>query len=338
MKEGNNKHLAARCLMLAAGLVIMAFGVAFSIKASLGTSPISSVPYVTGLTSGLSVGTTTIMNCIFVAMQILILRRRYQWFQLLQIPAAVLFGSMIDLGTLVLAPLPAGGYALQWLLCAAGILLVALGVSVEVAAGLVTTAGEGVVLAVCQVLPVRFGSMKVAFDVTLVCLSVAIGLVFLGRVEGVREGTVAAAVLVGLLTRRFQKPVEALRACALKGCTKKERPARGAPFLLRGGSVPLVGEGVHLAEAAGKGGLAAPGVEVGGVAEGPHPEAGLALAALLGDEGGQGGGCGAGALPQHQGGEAQQMAQQHALHPEVAEQHHRVGVGALGPVDLALPL
>lgn len=110
MKEGNNKHLAARCLMLAAGLVIMAFGVAFSIKASLGTSPISSVPYVTGLTSGLSVGTTTIiMNCIFVAMQILILRRRYQWFQLLQIPAAVLFGSMIDLGTLVLAPLPAGG-------------------------------------------------------------------------------------------------------------------------------------------------------------------------------------------------------------------------------------
>ena len=218
MKEGNNKHLAARCLMLAAGLVIMAFGVAFSIKASLGTSPISSVPYVTGLTSGLSVGTTTIiMNCIFVAMQILILRRRYQWFQLLQIPAAVLFGSMIDLGTLVLAPLPAGGYALQWLLCAAGILLVALGVSVEVAAGLVTTAGEGVVLAVCQVLPVRFGTMKVAFDVTLVCLSVAIGLVFLGRVEGVREGTVAAAVLVGLLTRRFQKPVEALRACALKG-------------------------------------------------------------------------------------------------------------------------
>ncbi len=66
------------------------------------------------------------------------------------------------------------------------------------------------VLAICQVLPVRFGTMKVIFDVTLVCLSVTIGLVFLGRVEGVREGT----VLVGLLTRRFQKPVEALR----RGC------------------------------------------------------------------------------------------------------------------------
>ena len=212
MNETENKHLAARCVMLAVGLAIMAFGVAFSIKASLGTSPISSVPYATACVSGLTVGTTTIiMNCIFVAMQMLILRRRYQWFQLLQIPAAVVFGTMIDLGTLVLAPLPAGGYALQWLLCAVGTLLVALGVSVEVAAGLVTTAGEGVVLAICQVLPVRFGTMKVIFDVTLVCLSVTIGLVFLGRVEGVREGTVAAALLVGLLTRRFQKPVEAMR-------------------------------------------------------------------------------------------------------------------------------
>lgn len=212
MNETENKHLAARCVMLAVGLAIMAFGVAFSIKASLGTSPISSVPYATACVSGLSVGTTTIiMNCIFVAMQMLILRRRYQWFQLLQIPAAVVFGTMIDLGTLVLAPLPAGGYALQWLLCAVGTLLVALGVSVEVAAGLVITAGEGVVLAICQVLPVRFGTMKVIFDVTLVCLSVTIGLVFLGRVEGVREGTVAAALLVGLLTRRFQKPVEAMR-------------------------------------------------------------------------------------------------------------------------------
>lgn len=212
MNEVKNKHLAARCVMLAVGLAIMAFGVAFSIKASLGTSPISSVPYATACVSGLSVGTTTIiMNCIFVVIQILILRRRYQWFQLLQIPAAVIFGTMIDLGTLALAPLPAEGYALQWLLCAVGILLVALGVSVEVAAGLVTTAGEGVVLAICQVLPVRFGTMKVIFDVTLVCLSVTIGLVFLGRVEGVREGTVAAALLVGLLARRFQKPVEALR-------------------------------------------------------------------------------------------------------------------------------
>ena len=42
-------YVLRRYLLLCAGLAIMAFGVAFSIKASLGTSPISSVPYVVSL-------------------------------------------------------------------------------------------------------------------------------------------------------------------------------------------------------------------------------------------------------------------------------------------------
>ena len=80
-------HLVKRLIFLCLGLSIMAFGVAFSIKAALGTSPISSVPYVTSEISGLTVGQTTIiMNFIFVLIQIAILRRQYDWFQLLQFP------------------------------------------------------------------------------------------------------------------------------------------------------------------------------------------------------------------------------------------------------------
>lgn len=204
----NLKHIPARCVCLAVGLAIMAFGVAFSITAALGTSPISSVPYVTSCISGLTVGTTTIiMNCIFVLIQILILRKRYQWFQLLQIPAAILFGLMIDVGERVLQGISYSNYIQQWVLCVIGIVLVALGVSIEVMAKLITTAGEGIVLAICQVTPLKFGNMKVAFDVTLVCISIVTGLVFLGRVEGVREGTVAAAICVGLITKQFKKPV-----------------------------------------------------------------------------------------------------------------------------------
>ena len=65
------------CLILLAGLFIMAFGVAFSITADLGTSPISSVPYTISLISPLTVGTATIaMHCVFIALQILILRKK----------------------------------------------------------------------------------------------------------------------------------------------------------------------------------------------------------------------------------------------------------------------
>ena len=205
MRQSNRTpltHPLRRILFLCLGLMIMAF----SIKAGLGTSPISSVPYVTSEISGLSVGATTIiMNFLFVLIQIAILRRNYDWFQILQFPAAILFGLTIDVAEWVIAPLPCWGYLMAWVYCALGIVLIAFGVSVEVMANLVTTAGEGIVLAICQVAPVKFGNMKMCFDVTLVCIAVVLSLVFLGHLSGVREGTIAAAILVGQITKQTNK-------------------------------------------------------------------------------------------------------------------------------------
>lgn len=215
-KQHSFDHLAKRIIFLCLGLTIMAFGVAFSIKAALGTSPISSVPYVTSTISGLSVGTTTIiMNFMFVLIQIAILRKKYDWFQLLQFPAAIVFGTMIDVAEYVLKPISFSNYLEQWLLCVVGVFLVALGVSVEVMANLVTTEGEGIVLAICQVAPVKFSNMKVAFDVTLVCISIALSFIFLGHLDGVREGTIAAAVFVGLITKQTNKLMKKVEAVAL---------------------------------------------------------------------------------------------------------------------------
>ena len=199
-------HPVRRIAFLCFGLMIMAFGFAFSIKGALGTSPISSVPYVTAKISGLSVGTTTIiMNFVFVLIQIAILRSQYDWLQLLQFPAAIVFGTMIDVAGYVLQAIAFSNYVQQWLLCIAGIFLIALGISLEVTANLVTTAGEGIVLAICRVVPVKFSNMKIIFDVTLVCISIVLSFVFLGHLDGVREGTVAAAIFVGLITKQTNR-------------------------------------------------------------------------------------------------------------------------------------
>lgn len=54
----------------------MALGVAFSIAANLGTSPISSVPYMVSLLVPLSVGEVTIaMHCTFILLQIILQKR-----------------------------------------------------------------------------------------------------------------------------------------------------------------------------------------------------------------------------------------------------------------------
>ena len=200
-------YILKRYLLLLVGLSIMAFGVAFSIKASLGTSPISSVPYVASLFTLLTVGTATItMHCVFILLQILILRKNYHPIQLMQLPVAFFFGYLTDFGVWAVQGITCNTYWQQWIICLIGILLVAVGVSFEVKAGVVVLAGEGVVLAICKVLPkVKFGYMKVGFDVTLVVIACILSIVFTGRLQGVREGTVAAALLVGLIAKQLGK-------------------------------------------------------------------------------------------------------------------------------------
>ena len=213
MKEKNiimNKKtgLVKRYLFLLIGLFIMAFGVAFSIKAGLGTSPISSVPYVLSEVTPLTVGNITIiMHCCFIIMQIIILRRNYKAVQLLQLVVAFVFGYMTDFAVWVLSPLKCENYGMAWVLCIIGIVLVAVGVSFEVTANVVTLAGEGLVLAICQVVPIKFGTMKVTFDVSLVVIACILSVVFLHGLYGVREGTIAAAVFVGTISRKINKPL-----------------------------------------------------------------------------------------------------------------------------------
>ena len=209
-----------RYAFLITGLIIMAFGVAFSKKAALGASPISSIPFVLKPIAGLDIGiATTIVNALIVLLQVIILRKKFKWINLLQIPVCAVFGYICQFAEWCL-----GGIQLQtglgaalcwqnWLTCIAGIVLVAFGVSMEVTANVITLAGEGLALALCQVQnKIRFRFIKVIVDVSLVLIAVALSFIFLNTLytDSVYFGTAAAAVCVGLIAgqfNRFMKPL-----------------------------------------------------------------------------------------------------------------------------------
>ena len=206
-----------RCIFLVIGLFVLATGVSCSIKATLGTSPISSIPNVLSIVSGVSVGTTTmIFNTLIVLVQIPILNKDFKWPMLLQIPVSIIFGLSIDVTLLLLDGIIATAYPAQWLLCMTGIVLVGLGVSFEIVAGTVTLASEGFIRAICTVGKIKFATMKIIYDCTCVLIALIISLAFLRDIEGVREGTVAAAVLVGLCSKVFMKPVSAFARAVFK--------------------------------------------------------------------------------------------------------------------------
>ena len=53
------------------------------------------------------------------------------------------------------------------------------------------------------------------FDVTLVCIAIVLSLVFLKTLDGIREGTIAAALFVGQVTKQTNKVTKGIEAVFL---------------------------------------------------------------------------------------------------------------------------
>jgi CBS domain-containing protein len=76
--------------------------------------------------------------------------------------------------------------------------IIAFGIFLYVPADFIPLAGEGMMLAVSQVTRIKFATVKVMFDTTMVVISLIVCLVVLHSLGSVGIGTVIAAVLVGL--------------------------------------------------------------------------------------------------------------------------------------------
>lgn len=201
------ENLAVRTLVLIAGVFIMAFGVSISIRSGLGTTPISSVPYVYNIVfPRFSVGTLTILlNLFFVFLQILILKRDYKFIQLLQIPVVMVFGWFVDVHLGWNGNLVPTNYFMQWIFCLASCLFIAFGIFLQLKADVSILPGEGLIMAIAKTLKKEFGLIKILFDSLLVVVALISIFIFLDRLEGVREGTVASALLVGFLVQFYNK-------------------------------------------------------------------------------------------------------------------------------------
>ncbi|MFA5528524.1 MAG: DUF6198 family protein [Peptostreptococcales bacterium] len=202
MQTEEKYGLLKRWLLLIVGLVTLSFGIAFSIKSDLGTSPISSVPYVISLFTDFSIGNLTIiMHSFFIVIQMLLLRKKFEKVQLLQLPVTIAFGYLIDLCLWLMEGISPLNYLMQWILCIIGILMVSTGIYLQVNSKLVTLAQIGLVVSVCRVLPLKFGNAKIILDVSFVVIATILSLHFMDGLYGIREGTAAAAIFIGLFTR-----------------------------------------------------------------------------------------------------------------------------------------
>ncbi|TYZ22943.1 YczE/YyaS/YitT family protein [Selenomonas ruminis] len=198
--------MVVRYVLFVVAVIVQASGIALVVKSMLGTSPISSLPYVISLASPFTLGQMTFtINMVLVLGQYLLLRKGFDTIQFLQVPVTLIFSWFIDFFMDAWAWVVPANYVMQLLPLLAGTTLIAFGVAVQGIANVLMLPGEGIVYAVSRHFHLEFGKVKTGNDISLVMLAAVISLIYLDGIEGIREGTLISALITGTIARFFLK-------------------------------------------------------------------------------------------------------------------------------------
>lgn len=202
----NGKELVKRYLIFFIGLFIVSLGISFITKTGLGTSPISSIPYVLSLGFDLTLGNFTILfSILLVILQIILLGKNFKSISLLQVVVSIVFGYFIDLAMIFLGWLNPSNYMIRIICLLIGCCILALGVYLEVVANVIMLPGEAFSKAVSDRFKTDFGTTKVCCDTTMVLVAILISFILFHGLEGVREGTVISAAISGFIVKFYGK-------------------------------------------------------------------------------------------------------------------------------------
>ena len=98
--------------------------------------------------------------------------------------------------------LPTDLYLMQIIWMILGCLILGTGIGLLLLADYVMMPADYLVRILASVvLKKDFGKVKVSFDITLVCIAAVTSLIFLHEIVGIREGSLIAALTVGIIAR-----------------------------------------------------------------------------------------------------------------------------------------
>lgn len=183
----------------------MAAGVSLAKIASLGTSPIVSIPNVLSLIFPLSLGTWTIIFMfVVVALEAVFLRRKFSVVNLLQVIPGLFFGIFINVFVTLFSALAPQNYWQKIFLTVLSIIVLGFGVFLEVSSNSIIMPGEGLAKAIAYSLKIPFPTAKIWVDSSMVVVALILALSVFHSLTGIREGTVLAALLVGKVVKFFK--------------------------------------------------------------------------------------------------------------------------------------
>ena len=204
MKE---KLKPSRLAAYVAGLMLLALGIAASMRSDMGSSPVSSVPFMFNLTTGLEMGLATIIwQSFLVFLQFLILRRGFSPWTLLQLITGFLFGYCNSFAVWIFSLFPAPeSLFMRGVFTCIGFVVGGFGVWLYSSADVITMPSEGIVVVIAKKLGKPFHKIKIAFDVTSVIIAGSCCLIFIRSLGSVGLGTVVIAIMLGTMVGVYSR-------------------------------------------------------------------------------------------------------------------------------------
>lgn len=211
MKNKTIKKTIQQYTLFLIGLFIASLGVAFSTKAGLGTSPVASLPYSVSLVNGLFSfgGWLNVLSVIQISIQVMLLRRKCKPVEIaIQTILAFVYGYLTNLSCWLIRDISVNSYLEQLLYLTISCFVLAFGIWMQFRGKVAMLPGEAMNRAISEVTGKRYENIKIFFDIFYIVVSAVICLVFLGELKGVREGSIIAAVAVGLIIKLYNKIFE----------------------------------------------------------------------------------------------------------------------------------
>ena len=200
------KQTIKNYVLFLVGLFIASMGVALSTKAGLGTSPVAAVPYSVSIVNhALTFGWwLNIWSLLQVAVQVILLRKKCKPVEIIiQAVLALVYGYMTDFSCKLIDGIQVNTYFAQLLWMALGCFVLALGIWIQLKGGVAMLPGEAMNRAISQVSGKRYKNIKILFDVLYIVAAAVISFLTTGKLQGVREGSIIAAVVVGNIIKLY---------------------------------------------------------------------------------------------------------------------------------------
>ncbi|HOR22941.1 MAG TPA: DUF6198 family protein, partial [Ruminococcus sp.] len=122
---------------------------------------------------------------------------------LIQTLLAFAYGYLTDFSCWLIRGLSAETYPVKLALMLLSCFVLGFGIWVQFKGGVAMLPGEAMNRAISQVTGRRYENVKIFFDVAYIIAAALICFIFLGKPEGVREGSLIAAVLIGSIIKLY---------------------------------------------------------------------------------------------------------------------------------------